>query len=136
MVKFLSYLLILVRRYKLKMISAYILKIWDPEIGFRETMQMNRSKNKLFSIFLTISRILHEVKNLVVYNSIIQFTLRSQIEGYTRLLIFRKFSTPPAVIWASPFINIQENFQPFWFFTYTNEFFSTLPLVIRAYPLN
>ena len=25
-------------------------------------------------------------------------TLRSQIEGYTRLLIFRKFSTLPAVI--------------------------------------
>ena len=40
-----------------------------------------------------------------------QNTLRSQIEGYTRLLIFRKFSTLPAVIWASPFINFQENFQ-------------------------
>ena len=26
------------------------------------------------------------------------FTLRSQIEGYTRLLIFRKFSNLPAVI--------------------------------------
>ena len=46
------------------------------------------------------------------------FTLRSQIEGYTRLLIFRKFSILPAVIWASPFIDIQENFQLFCFFTY------------------
>ena len=63
------------------------------------------------------------------------FTLRSQIEGYTRLLIFRKFSILPAVIWASPFINIQENFQPFCFFTYTNEIFSILPAVIRASPL-
>ena len=63
-------------------------------------------------------------------------TLRSQIEGYTRLLIFRKFSTLPAVIWASPFINFQENFQPPCFFTYTNEKNSTLPVVIRAYPLS
>ena len=62
-------------------------------------------------------------------------TLKSQIEGYTHLLIFRKFSILPAVIWASPFINIQENFQPFCFFTYTNEIFSILPVVIRAYPL-
>ena len=58
------------------------------------------------------------------------------VEGYTRLLIFRKFSILPTVIWASPFINIQENFKPFCFFTYTNEFFfSILPAVIRAYPL-
>ena len=63
------------------------------------------------------------------------FTLWSQIEGYTRLLILRKFSTLPAVIWASPFINIQENFQLFCFFTYTNEKISTLPAVIRASPL-
>ena len=62
-------------------------------------------------------------------------TLRSQIEGYTLLLIFRKFSILPAVIWASPFINIQENFQYFCLFTYTNEKCSTLPAVIRAYPL-
>ena len=61
-------------------------------------------------------------------------TLRSQIEGYTRLLIFRKISILPAVIWASLFINFQENFQPPCFFTYTNEIFSTLPTVIRAYP--
>ena len=59
----------------------------------------------------------------------------SQIEGYTRLLIFRKFSILPAVIWASPFINIQENFQPFCFFTYKNEIFSILPAVIIASPL-
>ena len=39
-------------------------------------------------------------------------TLRSQIEGYTLLLIFRKFSSLPAVIWVSPFIKFQENFQP------------------------
>ena len=32
------------------------------------------------------------------------------VEGYTRLLIFKKFSPLPAVIWASPFINFQENF--------------------------
>ena len=37
--------------------------------------------------------------------SLFQCTLRSQIEGYTRLLIFMKFSTLSAVIWASPFIN-------------------------------
>ena len=32
------------------------------------------------------------------------FTLRSQIEGYTRLLIFRKFSTLLAVIIARDFL--------------------------------
>ena len=32
---------------------------------------------------------------------------RSQIEGYSRLSIFRKFSILPAVIWASPFIKGQ-----------------------------
>ena len=58
-----------------------------------------------------------------------------KIEGYTRFLIFRKFSTLSAVIWASPFINIQENFQSFCFFTYTREIFSIFPAVIRAYPL-
>ena len=57
---------------------------------------------------------------------------RSQIEG---LSIFRKFSILPAVIWAYPFINFHENFQPPCFFTYTNEKNSTLPAVIRAYPL-
>ena len=62
-------------------------------------------------------------------------TLKSQIEGYTHLLIFRKFSILHAVIWTSPFIDIQENFQPFCFFTYTNEIFSILHVVIRAYPL-
>ena len=59
-------------------------------------------------------------------------TLRSQIEGYTRLLIFRKFSILPAVIRASPFIIIQKKFQPFCYFTYTNEIVSILPAVIRA----
>ena len=58
-------------------------------------------------------------------------TVRSQIEGYIRLLIFRKFSILPAVIWASPFINIQENFQPFCFFTYTNDFFPSSPLLLE-----
>ena len=57
------------------------------------------------------------------------------MEGYTHLLIFRKFSILPTVIWASPFINFQENFQPPCFFTYTNEKISTLPAVIRASPL-
>ena len=70
-------------------------------------------------------------KNLIKVREM--YTLRSQIEGYTGLLIFRKFSTLPAVIWASPFINFQEIFQPPCFFTYKNEKFSTLP--IRAYPL-
>ena len=59
-------------------------------------------------------------------------TFRSQIERYTLLLIFRKFFILPAVIWASPFISFQENFQPPCFFTYTNEKNSTLPAVIRA----
>ena len=58
-------------------------------------------------------------------------TLRSQLEEYTRLL--RKFFILRAVIWASPFINIQENFRLFCFFTYTNDFFSILPADIRAY---
>ena len=61
--------------------------------------------------------------------------LRSQIEGYTRLLIFRKFSILLAVIWAFPFIDIQENFQLFCFFTYTNEKFYILTAVITAYQL-
>ena len=51
------------------------------------------------------------------------------------LIIFRKFSTLPAVIWASPFINFQEKFQPPCFFIYINEKISTLPGIIRAYPL-
>ena len=58
-------------------------------------------------------------------------TLWSQIEEYTRLLILRKFSILPAVIWAPPFINFQENVQPPCCFTYTNEIFPTLPGVIR-----
>ena len=57
-------------------------------------------------------------------------TLRSQIEGYTRLSIFRKFTILPAFIWAFPFINIQENFQSFCFFTYTI-FFSSSPLLLE-----
>ena len=63
------------------------------------------------------------------------YTLRSQTEGYTQLLFFKKFSVLPTVIWAYPFINFQEIFQPPCFFTYTIEIFSTLPAVIRAYPL-
>jgi hypothetical protein len=62
-------------------------------------------------------------------------TIRSQIEGYTRLLIFRKFSTLPAVTWASPFINFQENVQTSCFFSYKKKKISTLPAVIRAYTL-
>ena len=71
-----------------------------------------------------------------MYNGPLLATFRSQVEGYTRLFLFRKFSTLPAVIWASPFINFQENFQPpcfFNFFTYTNEKFSSLPADIKAY---
>ena len=49
-------------------------------------------------------------------------------------IIFIHFSLP-AVIWAYPFINFQENFQPPCFFTYTKEFFSILATVIRAYPI-
>ena len=56
-------------------------------------------------------------------------TLSSLIEVYTRLLIFRKFSILPAVIWASPFIDIQENFQTLSFFTQcSNEKFCPLLL--------
>ena len=57
---------------------------------------------------------------------------RSQIEGYTCLLIFRKFSILPAVILAFSFINFKENFQPPCFFTNTNEIFAIPPAVIRA----
>ena len=60
---------------------------------------------------------------------------RSQIEGYTRLLFFRKFSILPTVMCAYLFNNFQENFQPLCFFIYTNEKFSILPVVIRAYLL-
>ena len=59
-------------------------------------------------------------------------TLKSQIEGYTRLFIFRKFSILPAVTWAYPLINFQENFQPPCFFTYTDEKKSILPVLISA----
>ena len=45
------------------------------------------------------------------------------------LLIFKKFATLPADIWASPFIYFQENFQPPCFFTYL------LRWKIRSYPL-
>ena len=48
-------------------------------------------------------------------------TLRSQIEGYTHLLIFKKFSTLPAGILAHPNIDFQEKFQRPCFFNYTNE---------------
>ena len=58
------------------------------------------------------------------------YTLRSQTEGYTQLLFFKKFSVLPTVIWAYPFINFQEIFQPPCFFTYTIEIFSTLPTFI------
>ena len=62
-------------------------------------------------------------------------TLRSQMEGSLLIsIIFIHFSLP-AVIWAYPFINFQENFQPLCFFSYTNEIFSIPPAVIRAYPL-
>ena len=50
------------------------------------------------------------------------YTLRSQIEGYTRLLILRKFSILPAVIRKFPV------FSPT-----RMKFFQ--PAVIRAYPL-
>ena len=108
--------------------------------------------------------------------SILVSTLRSQIEGHTRLLIFRKFSILPTVkvkilweghklgknlplvltkqlfllcsvkqmgdffkFWALlrktelylslPIINIQEKFQLFCFCIYTNEIYSTFPLL-------
>ena len=67
----------------------------------------------------------------VKYNAYMN-TLRSQIEGYTRLLVCRKFSILPAVIWAYPFINFQENFPLPCFFTYKNKIFTTLPPLIRA----
>ena len=61
---------------------------------------------------------------------VILVTLRYQIDGYSRLLIFKKFSILPTVIWASLFINTQENSQTFGFFTNPNDFFSFLPAVI------
>ena len=65
------------------------------------------------------------------FQKTVAFTLRSQIEGYTRLLIFRKFSTLPAVIWAYSFLDIQENFQPLCFFTFTNDFFPPYSLLLE-----
>ena len=59
------------------------------------------------------------------------YTLRSPIEGYTCLLIFRKFSILPAIIWASPFINIQENVQPFCFSPTHMKFFPSSPLLLE-----
>ena len=95
--------------------------------------------HKIFQILVALSEYLNFMTKIMRATSEDQFerrkrlfTLRSQIEGYTRLLIFKKFSPLPAVIWASPFINFQDNFQPPCFFTYTNEKFSTLPAVIRA----
>jgi hypothetical protein len=41
-----------------------------------------------------------------------EVTLRFQIEGYTRLLILRKFSTLPAVIRVYPRIKFEEKFLP------------------------
>ena len=58
-----------------------------------------------------------------VYAVRISDTLKSQIEGYTHLLFFRKFFILTGVIWAYPFINFHEHFQPPLFFTYTNVFF-------------
>ena len=58
---------------------------------------------------------------------------RYQIKGDTRLLIFRKFSILANVIWAYPFINFQENFQPPCFSPTQMRFFSILPNVIKAY---
>ena len=72
---------------------------------------------------------------LIIFRKSHLITLRSQIEGYTRLLIFKNFSTLPRVIWASPFINFQENFWPPCFLTCTNKKNSTLLAVIRAYRL-
>ena len=88
---------------------------------------------------LTIGKINHQILGIrIVWKHKLWHkisTLWSQIEENTRLLILWKFSILPAVIWAYPFINFQENFQPPCFFTYTNEIFSTLPAVNRAYPL-
>ena len=55
--------------------------------------------------------------------------------GTILLLIFKKISTLPTVIWASPFINFQKKIPASLFLTYTNEKISTLPAVIRASPL-
>ena len=68
----------------------------------------------LLTLFFTSSkfaRIWHVFKYSGSFNSSwLSFlsTLRSQIEGYTRLLIFRKISTLCAVIWAYPFINFKK----------------------------
>ena len=92
--------------------------------GFTTMAVLNPPERKLAkrtSVYCTASfynRYLHKVKSWSSEGNLIssQHTLRSQIEGYTRLLIFRNFSPLPAVIWASLFINFQENFQPPCFF--------------------
>ena len=64
-----------------------------------------------------------------------QFLLRSQIEEYTCLLIFNKFSILPILIWAYLFVNFKENFQPLCFFTNTYvsyESFSILPQLLES----
>ena len=58
-------------------------------------------------------------------------SLRSQIEGYTRLSIFRKFFILPAVILAYPFIDIQEIFSLFVFSTTQINFFPSSPLLLE-----
>ena len=52
----------------------------------------------------------------------------------TPLINFQKFFHPTRSYLSLP-IYFQENFLPFCLFTYTNDFFSTLPAVSRAYLL-
>ena len=80
-----------------------------PSCQWKDTTWFPRRTFHLYYYDLSLrnhSRIFELVRHETTYVS----TLRSLIEGYTCLLVFRKFSSLPAVIWASPFINFQENF--------------------------
>ena len=94
--------------------------LWNLQVCFKRFMTGSKLSGQFWLSSMYSASWSH------IFNFCYTNTHRSQIEGYTRLLIFRKLSILPAVIWASPFINIQEKFQPFCFFTYD---------VIRAYPL-
>ena len=59
-----------------------------------------------------------------------QATLGFQIKGYTHSLIFKKLSILPDVIWASPFIDIEEILQSFFSPTQM-KFFPSSPLSLE-----
>ena len=90
-------------------IMKTVVSLRSPRISYQDKCLAKISQNQNLK-----NKISHFVRSTIIPLKEIEdsYTLRSQIEGYPRLLIFRKFSTLPAVISASPFINFQENFQP------------------------